>query len=143
MTGHGHRPGSASPAPAGGPGGIGGPGGPRPGSGPGSGPPHMAMMMPTAKPANFRAGFRRLLGELRPERPLVLAVVLLGVVSVAFAIAGPRILGEATNVIFDGAVGNQLGSNPALDGLSTDQIVAGLRAEGQDNLADMLANMDN
>jgi ATP-binding cassette subfamily B multidrug efflux pump len=115
---------------------------PRPGSGPGSGPPHMAMMMPVSKPSNFRAGFRRLLGELRPERPLVLLVVLLAVISVTFAILGPKLLGNATNIIFEGAVGNQLG-DAGLTGVPHDQIVAGLRAQGEDNLADMLASMPN
>ncbi len=121
---------------------MGRPGGPRPGSGPGSGPPHMAMMMPTAKPSNFRAGFKRLLGELRPERPKVLVVVLLAVISVTFAILGPKLLGNATNIIFEGAIGNQLGQ-AGLTGVPHDQIVAGLRTQGEDNLADMLASMPN
>jgi ATP-binding cassette subfamily B multidrug efflux pump len=129
--------------PAGGPPmGMGGPGRPRPGSGPGSGPPHMAMMMPTAKAANFKASFRRLVGELRPERPLILVVLVLAVVSVTLAIIGPRLLGSATNVLFDGVVGNQLGAQ-GLTGVPLDQIVAGLRANGQENLASMLANMPN
>ena len=115
---------------------MGRPGGPRPGSGPGSGPPHMAMMMPTAKPSNFRAGFKRLLGELRPERPKVLVVVLLAVISVTFAILGPKILGEATNLIFEGAISAQLPS-----GVTSEQVIAGLRASGQDQLASMLSSM--
>jgi ATP-binding cassette subfamily B protein len=101
----------------------------------------MAMMMPTAKPANFRVSFGRLLRELGPERLLVLVVFVLGVISVFFAIIGPKILGEATNVIFAGVVGEQLGKIPGTENLSVDQIVAGLRAAGQDNLADMLASM--
>ncbi|MEO5965685.1 MAG: ABC transporter ATP-binding protein [Candidatus Limnocylindrales bacterium] len=120
-----------------------GPGGRRPGSGPGSGPPHMAMMMPVVKAKSFRTSFRRLLGELRPERPLVLFVVLLGVISVTLAILGPRLLGNATNVIFDGVVGRQLGSVPQFVGLSTEQIITALRSAGQVNFADMLANMPN
>ena len=47
-------------------------------------------MMPVAKSKNFRGSFRRLLGELRPERPLILAVLVLGVISVIFAIVGPE-----------------------------------------------------
>jgi len=39
----------------------------------------------------------RLLGELRPERRLVIAVMLLAIVSVTLAILGPKILGNATN----------------------------------------------
>ncbi len=143
MSGPQGRPGGA---PAGGAamGGPGmGPGGRRPGSGPGSGPPHMAMMMPVVKAKSFRTSFRRLLGELRPERPLVLFVVLLGVISVTLAILGPRLLGNATNVIFDGVVGRQLGSVPQFVGLSTEQIITALRSAGQVNFADMLANMPN
>ena len=136
MSGPMGRPGGA---PGGGPGG----GGPRPGGGPGpgGGPPHMGMMMPTAKAADFRASFTRLLGELRPERILVGIVVALGVVSVFLAIIGPKILGEATNVIFNGIVGKQLGEM-GLAGVPKDEIVAGLQAQGQTNFADMLANMD-
>ncbi len=111
--------------------------------GPGGGGPHMAMMMPVSKPSNFRAGFVRLMRELRPERWLVGVVFVLGVISVVLAILGPKILGEATNVIFTGAVGKQLGANPALAGMTTEQIAAGLRAAGQTNLADMLAAMPN
>jgi ATP-binding cassette subfamily B protein len=101
----------------------------------------MAMMMPTAKAANFRASFTRLMGELGPERILVGIVVALGVVSVFLAIIGPRILGEATNVIFNGIVGKQLGEM-GLTGVPKDEIVAGLQAQGQTNFADMLGSMD-
>ena len=93
------------------------------GPGAGGGPPHMGMMMPVQKSRNFRASFRRLLLELRPEAALVIVVIALGVVSVALAIIGPRLLGEATNVIFAGAIGEQL---PA--GVPLDVIVADLEA---------------
>ncbi len=135
MSGSTPRPGAGSPN-AGSPMVVGGPGRPRPGSGPGSGPPHMAMMMPTAKPVRFKESFRRLIGELRPERPLIVVVLLLGVVSVFLAILGPRLLGEATNVIFAGVVGQQL---PA--GFTVQQSVDALNATGDTNQAQMLANM--
>ena len=96
----------------------------------------MAMMMPTAKPVRFKQSFGRLLGELRPERPLIVVVLLLGVISVFLAILGPRLLGEATNVIFAGVVGQQL---PA--GLTVQQSVDALNAAGQTNQAQMLASM--
>ena len=60
---------------------------------------------PAAKSKNFKASFRRLLGEHRPERPKVLFVLILAIASVFFAILGPKILGQATNVIFEGVVG--------------------------------------
>jgi ATP-binding cassette, subfamily B, multidrug efflux pump len=63
------------------------------------------------------------------------------VVSVFFAIIGPKVLGIATDVLFEGVVGRQLGEM-GLAGVPMDQVVAGLRDAGEDNLADMLASMD-
>jgi ATP-binding cassette subfamily B protein len=96
----------------------------------------MAMMMPTAKATNFRASFRRLVAELRPEKLLIAVVLALGVVSVFLAILGPRLLGEATNVVFAGVIGQQI---PA--GLTVQQAIDGLNAAGQTNQAQMLASM--
>jgi ATP-binding cassette subfamily B protein len=97
----------------------------------------MSMMQPVQKPANFRASFRRLLDRLAPERLLVVLVIALAVVSVAFAVVGPKILGNATNDIFNGFISGNL---PA--GVTKDQVVAGMRANGQGQLADMVAAMD-
>ena len=97
----------------------------------------MGMAMGTGeKSKNFRASFGRLLGRLRPEAPLIVLVICLAVISVFFAILGPKILGDATNVIFNGVIGKQI---PA--GVTQEQAVAGLRASGQTQLADMLASM--
>nr|WP_282945502.1 ABC transporter ATP-binding protein [Cellulomonas endometrii] len=93
--------------------------------------------MPGEKSLNFRASGRRLLGVLRPERWRLVAVVLLGIASVALAVTGPKVLGSATDVIFDGVVGQQL---PA--GVTKAEAIEGLRAQGQDRLADMLGGMD-
>src|SRR4051812_22259655 len=97
------------------------------------------MMMggpPPEKSKNFGASFRRLLGRLRPEAPRIAVVLVLAVGSVAFAVLGPKILGEATNIIFEGFIGSQL---PA--GATQAQVEAGLRASGQGQLADMLSGM--
>jgi len=109
----------------------------RPG-GPGRGMGPMGMMggMPVAKSKDFRAAFRRLLGHLRPEAPRILLVMVLAVGSVAFAIIGPKLLGEATNIIYAGVVGRQL---PA--GMTQEQVIALMRSQGQGQLADMLAGM--
>ncbi|MCP2169842.1 ATP-binding cassette, subfamily B [Goodfellowiella coeruleoviolacea] len=93
--------------------------------------------MPTEKSLNFKGSSRRLLRMMRPERLLVVAVLALGVIAVALNSVGPRVLGEATDLIFTGVIGAQL---PA--GVSKDVLVAGLRAQGQDTFADMLATMD-
>jgi ATP-binding cassette subfamily B protein len=93
----------------------------------------MGMGMPPAKARDFRGSLGRLFARLRPEAPLIALVVVLAVVSVAFAIVGPKILGEAVDRIFLGAISAGL---PA--GSTTAEVVAGLRAQGQDQLADML-----
>ena len=66
------------------------------------------VAMPAAKSKDFRGSFRRLLGELRPERRSSSLVMVLAIVSVVFAIVGPKILGNATNILFEGVVGKQL-----------------------------------
>jgi len=95
------------------------------------------MSMPVQKPTNFRVSFRRLIERLAPERTLVAIVIVLAVVSVAFAVIGPKILGNATNDIFNGVISQSL---PA--GVTKDQVVAGLRERGQNQFADMVAAMD-
>ena len=107
---------------------------PRRGMGPG---PGMGMGMPGEKSLNFTGSLRRLVGVLRPEWPKLATVLLLGVFSVALAVTGPKVLGNATNVIFNGVVGARL---PA--GVTKSEAVEGLRAQGQDRLADMLGGMD-
>jgi ATP-binding cassette subfamily B protein len=92
--------------------------------------------MPAEKAMRFGPSVRRLLKRLSPERLKLLAVIALGVTSVAFMVIGPKILGRATDLIFSGAIGKRL---PA--GMTTEQVVAAARATGNANLADMLARM--
>ena len=108
----------------------------RPGGGPGFGGHMGGGMMPAGKAKDFRGSFGRLAGLLRPERARITGVIGLSVVSVAFSIAAPKLLGDATNIIFDGVVGKQLPP-----GLTQQQAEAGLRASGQGQLADMLSGM--
>ncbi len=140
MSGAAGRPGGAAPG-TGGTGAAGQPSGSPRRMGPGGPPGHMFMQMPAAKSKDFRGSFRRLLGELRPEGTKIAVVLLLAVVSVFFVVIGPKVLGSATDVLFEGVVGKQLGEM-GLTGVPKDQIVAGLRAAGQDNFADMLESMD-
>ena len=95
------------------------------------------MGLPPAKAKDFRGSLRRLFGTLRPERPLIIAVVLLGVVSVSFNVIGPKILGEAINRIVEGALGKQILSS----GLTQEQVIAAARAQGDNRLADMLSGI--
>jgi len=104
--------------------------------GPGAMRGPMASMFgaPPAKSKDFKGSLRRLLNELKPERHILLTVLTLITSSVTVGAFGPKILGRATNEIFNGFIGKKL---PA--GLTKDQIVAGLRAKGQGTQADMLA----
>nr|WP_211287562.1 ABC transporter ATP-binding protein [Isoptericola jiangsuensis] len=103
---------------------------------PGGGPLGMGGA-PAAKALDFRGSLRRFVVVMRPERTRVVWLTLCGIVSVALTVVGPKILGEATNVIFAGVVGQNL---PA--GATTDEVVQGLRAAGDTTQADMLASMD-
>jgi len=96
----------------------------------------MGMSAPPAKARDFRGTLRRLFGLLRTERLWLVAVVALAIISVSFAILGPKILGEAVNLVFEGAISAQL---PA--GTTTEQVVAMLRAQGKTQQADMLGSM--
>ena len=62
----------------------------------------MAIGMPGDRSSDFRGTVRRLLGHLRPELPLIVLVILLAAGSVLFAVLGPAILGEATDVVVAG-----------------------------------------
>ena len=99
--------------------------------------PMMPGGMPAEKSMDFRGSGRRLLGVLRPERAKVAGVMSLAVVSVALVVLGPKILGTATNIIFEGVIGRQL---PA--GITQQQAIDSARAQGQDTFADLLGGME-
>ena len=102
----------------------------------GGGPMGAGMGAPPARSKDFRGTLRKLLARLRPDRWKLAAAVTLGVVSVGFLVTGPKILGSATNVLFNGIVSQRL---PA--GMTKAQAIAALRAHGQGQLADMLSGM--
>ncbi len=107
----------------------------RPAAGAMRGGPMGGMMgAAPAKSKNFKGSLRRLMAELRPERNTLATVLILITSSVTIGAFGPKILGRATNEIFNGFIGQKL---PL--GLSKDQVVAGLRAKGETTQADMLA----
>ena len=109
---------------------------PRGPGGPGGGGPAHALARPTERSKDFRGTLKRLVGMLRPERASIAIVLVLAVVSVTFAVLGPKILGNAMNILFEGLVSKKL---PA--GVTQQQVVAGLQAKGQSTLAEMLSAM--
>ncbi|WP_413800634.1 ABC transporter ATP-binding protein [Streptomyces iranensis] len=110
---------------------------PRRGPAPAAGPARFMGGQPTERSMDFRGSSRRLLARLRPERGIVLLVLALGTVSTGLAVVGPKILGEATDLIFAGIVGRQLP-----DGTGKEQAVQWLRDKDQGTVADMVASMD-
>ena len=80
-------------------------------------------MGPPQKAKHFRSSGRRLLGLLAPERRLISVVIAFAIASVSLSVAGPRILGRATDLIFAGFFGGRLPAN-----LTHEQAVASLRA---------------
>jgi ATP-binding cassette subfamily B multidrug efflux pump len=110
----------------------------RPQYGPPTGSSRMfGQARPVEKSLNFLPSLRRLLGHLAPERLILVLAVLLAVIGIAMNVLGPKILGMATDVIFTGILGKDLPS-----GASKEQVVAELRAQGNDQFADMIERLD-
>jgi len=68
-------------------------------------------MAPPAKAKSFGPSAKRLLGRLAPQRRLIILLMLCSVTSVTFTVAGPDILGRATNIIFAGFLGSTRSHN--------------------------------
>ncbi len=99
--------------------------------------PFGGASMPAEKAMNFVPSARRLFGRLKPHRLGLAWVIVFTVVSVGFSVVGPKLLGQATNLIFEGVVSRGL---PA--GVTKAQVIAGLRANGQGGQADLLGGMN-
>jgi ATP-binding cassette subfamily B protein len=107
----------------------------------GTAPPRRGMMgggfggmLPPQKTKDAGKTVRQVVQRLRPERAWIAMSALLAVGTVAFNVIGPKIIGNATNVIFDGVIGKLL---PA--GLTKAQAVQLLRARGQTQIAEVVS----
>jgi ATP-binding cassette subfamily B protein len=58
--------------------------------------------IPTERSDDFRGAVRRLWSLLTPERPRLLLIAVMAVVSTALNVIGPKVLGEATDVVVAG-----------------------------------------
>ncbi|MFZ4296699.1 ABC transporter ATP-binding protein [Streptomyces cinereoruber] len=97
----------------------------------------MAGGGPDQRSMDFKGSGKRLLKQLAPERGALWVMLIACVLSVAASVIGPKILGRATDLIFAGVVGRQ--TEP---GATKAETLAGLRADGQDGMADMLSGVD-
>jgi ATP-binding cassette subfamily B protein len=68
-----------------------------------------AMQGPVSKADDFSTSAKRLLARMRPERVDIALVIGLGVLAVGFNVAGPKVLGHATDIIFNGIIGRLRG----------------------------------
>lgn len=71
------------------------------------GPP--GMMMPGAKAKNFKGTLKRLLAYLKPYRIRLILVFITAILSTVFSIFSPRVLGKATDILFDGLMDKMKG----------------------------------
>ena len=92
---------------------------------------------PPGKAEAFWPSFKRMVGLLGAHRISLVVVALAAVGTVVLAVAAPKVLGQATNVIFEGVVSTML---PA--GTTKAQAIEALRARGMDDFATMLSAMD-
>ncbi|WP_087075315.1 ABC transporter ATP-binding protein [Mycobacterium dioxanotrophicus] len=95
------------------------------------------LAAPAERTRDFRGSALRLVKLLVPQRGPAIAVIMLGVAGVAIGVIGPRILGHATDLLFNGVIGREL---PA--GLTKEQAVAAARARGDTTFADLLSGMN-
>lgn len=92
---------------------------------------------PAPRSRDFWGTAARLVKRLAPQRRLSIAVITLGIVGTAIGVIVPRILGHATDLLFNGVIGRRL---PA--GITTAQAVAAARARGDNTFADLLSGMN-
>ena len=104
------------------------------GAGPRGG--HGAMMR-NQRAENFGPTIRRLIGMLGPEKVRMVMVIILAVAGVALSSFAPRVLGQATDLLFSGIIGRQLP-----EGITREAAIEGARATGQEQFADLLTGID-
>jgi ATP-binding cassette, subfamily B, multidrug efflux pump len=73
----------------------------------------MTAGMPVEKSANFNVSAKRLIRRLQPERTRIVSVIVLAIVATAMSVIGPRVLGRATNIVFEGLRGAKRGIDTA------------------------------
>jgi ATP-binding cassette, subfamily B, multidrug efflux pump len=92
---------------------------------------------PESRTIDFKNSSKRLIGHFKPERVTIGLLLLCVVVSVTLSVIGPKILGNATDLVFGGIIGRQM---PA--GLTKEQVLRSMHERGQGSVADMLKGTD-
>ncbi len=84
-----------------------------PGRGPGHGPGH-GLSMPVEKAKDFKGTLKRLAGYLAPQKWTFIVVFILTVLGTLFSIVSPRILGMATDKVYESVKARLAGEAQAL-----------------------------
>jgi ATP-binding cassette, subfamily B, fatty acid transporter len=92
---------------------------------------------PAVRSKDFKGSALRLVKRLTPQRTLTVTVLLLGIGGIAIGVIGPRVLGHATDLLFNGVIGREL---PA--GITKQEAIDAARARGDDSFADLLSGMN-
>jgi ATP-binding cassette subfamily B protein len=95
----------------------------------GTGPEHRSL--------DFKVSGRRLVAQFKPERLTIWVLLLCVVVSVGLTVVGPKILGQATDLVFAGIVGREMPP-----GATKEQVLQDMRDRGDGDVADMLRSTD-
>ena len=90
-----------------------------------------------ARSRDFKGSALRLLRRLTPQRRPTAAVLTMAVAGIALSVIGPRVLGHATDLLFNGVIGRRL---PA--GITKAQAIAEARARGDTRFAELLSGMN-
>lgn len=64
---------------------------------------HGGMMVGLEKPKNIKKTLFRLLGYLKPRNFKIMSVIILAILGTAFAVIGPKIMGNTITVLFEGS----------------------------------------
>ena len=92
---------------------------------------------PPGRANAFWPSFTRMIALLVPFKIQLVVAGAASVASVVLAVAAPRILGRATNIVFEGAISSLLRA-----GTTKEQAIEGLTASGHGDMADMIRAMD-
>jgi len=96
-----------------------------------------AVPAATQRSRDFTGTAIRVVKRLTPQRGSAAVVIGLGVCGTAIGVVVPRILGHATDLLFNGVIGRRF---PA--GMTKAQAVAEARARGEGSFADLLSRMN-
>jgi len=100
------------------------------------------------KADNFGKSFARMIGLLKPSAVWFVFVSFLGAVGVVLSVAAPKVLSEATNLVYAGFISNELakpnGDFPGFpEGTTKSEVIEQLRQFGQTDFANQIAAMND